>query len=309
MHFEDGLNRRSFLVRLGALAGASGLAGGAASGGEAPPKSAAMPMIELGGHKISRLIAGSNPILGYSYSGQHADRHMKEYFTPERTMAFLQDCERAGITVHQFADPEKAMPYIEPLREAGSRMKFFCLHSGREKVRSAVELARPIAMVHHGGATDRLFKEGKAQEVHDYVKAAHDCGVLAGVSAHNPDCIKRVADEGWEVDFFMTCFYFLTRKMVHADAEIPMLDFGLPFFKDDPAVMTAVIRQVQKPCFGFKILGSGRLCSNQKTVRAAFEFAFKNIKATDGVIVGMFPWAFDEVGANAGYARELGKGA
>ena len=57
--------------------------------------------------------------------------------------------------------------------------------------------------------------------MHDYVKAVHDGGVLAGVSAHNPDCIKRVADEGWEVDFFMTCFYFLTRKMVKKDAGSP----------------------------------------------------------------------------------------
>ena len=42
-------------------------------------------------------------------------------------------------------------------------------------------------------------------------EAAHDCGVLAGVSAHNPDCIKRVADEGWENDLFMCCFYYVTR--------------------------------------------------------------------------------------------------
>jgi hypothetical protein len=26
-----------------------------------------------------------------------------------------------------------------------------------------------------------------------YVKAVHDAGVLAGVSAHNPDCIKRIS--------------------------------------------------------------------------------------------------------------------
>jgi len=41
-------------------------------------------------------------------------------------------------------------------------------------------------------------------------------------------------------------------------------------------------------------------------VRDAFQFAFENIKPTDGVIVGMFPWYFDEIGANAKYARELG---
>ena len=295
-------DRRGFLAQLVGLAAATTFS---------PQRTVAaaevaMPTIQLGPHRISRLVAGSNPILGYSYSGEHVDRHMKDYFTPERTVEFLQNCERAGITTHQFADPERALPYLRPLRERGSRMTFLCLHSQREKIKEAVEAAQPIAMVHHGGATDRLFADGKAGLVHDYVKAAHDGGVLAGVSAHNPDCIKRIADEGWEVDFFMTCFYFLTRKTVHKDAEIPMLDFGLPFFKDDPKNMTQVIRQVKQPCLAFKVLGAGRHCASQQTVRAAFKFAFENIKPIDGVIVGMFPWCFDEVSANARFARELG---
>jgi len=159
--------------------------------------------MQLGTHRISRLVAGSNPILGYSYLGPHTDRHLKEYFTVERTVEFLQSCERAGITAHQFADPERALPYVRRLRELGSKLEFICLHAQRDKLGEAVALTQPMAMVHHGGVTDRLFAEGKPGLVHDYVKAAHDAGVLAGVSAHNPDCIKRIADEGWEVDFFM----------------------------------------------------------------------------------------------------------
>lgn len=300
--------RRAFLAQLAGLAAVSAL-------GDSPPLGAAnatgpvtsLPAIQLGKHRISRLVAGSNTILGYSYQGPHTDRHLKEYFTPERTVEFLQNCERAGITAHQFADPERALPYLRPLREKGSKMQFLCLHSQREKIRAAVEQARPIAMVHHGGATDRLFAEGKAGLVHDYVKAAHDSGVLAGVSAHNPACIRRIADEGWEVDFFMNCFYFLTRKTATKDAEVPTLEMSYQFYKDDPKVMTEVIRQVKQPCLGFKILGAGRLCTNQQTVRKAFQFAFENIKPGDGVIVGMFPWFFDEVSANAQFTRELGK--
>lgn len=299
------VGRRGFFAQLTGLAALGSTAGITAAESHAPLSP--LPTIQLGPHRISRLIAGSNPILGYSYAGQHADNHMRQYFTPERTVDFLRNCERAGITAHQFADPARALPYVTPLREGGSQLKFLCLHSDREKVREAVALAKPIAMVHHGGATDRLFAEGKSGQVHDYVKAVHDQGVLAGVSAHNPDCIKRVADEGWEVDFFMTCFYFLTRQIVDKSAVVPMLDFGLPFFKEDRDAMTAVIRQVKQPCLGFKILGSGRHCANQSTVRAAFEYAFKNIKPTDGVIVGMFPWFFDEVSTNAEYARQLGK--
>lgn len=264
----------------------------------------AMPTIALGPHRISRLICGSNPILGYSYLGPHSDRHMKEYFTTERTVEFLRKCEQAGITAHQFSS---ILDYFPLLRERGSKLQFICLHSQREKIMEAIEIARPIAIVHHGGVTDRLFDEGNSKLVKDFVKAVKDKGLLAGVSSHNPNVIKQIADEGWEVDFFMTCFYFLTRKTINKEDTNPILNVGsYPFFKNDPKVMTQVIRQVKQPCLAFKILGAGRLCSSQKSVRAAFQFAFENIKPTDGVIVGMFPWYFDEIGANSQYARELG---
>ncbi len=298
-------HRRAFLAQVAGLATCAALGHGVTEAAAGEPASP-LPTIQFGRHRISRLVAGSNPILGYSYMGPHTDYHMKEYFTTERTVKFLEDCERAGITAHQFADPDRALPYVRQLRERGSELQFFCLHADREKVSAAIEATRPIAMVHHGGVTDRLFADGKAQVVHDYVKAAHDCGVLAGVSAHNPDCIKQVADEGWEVDFFMTCFYFLTRNSVKKEPAAPTLDFGLPFYRDDPKAMTRVVRQVDKPCLGFKILGAGRQCASQSSVRAAFEFAFRNIKPSDGVIVGMFPWSFDEVNANARFTRELG---
>lgn len=297
-------SRRQFLGTFSSAAAAAWIGLGRSASAEAP---AAMPTITLGKHRISRLLAGSNPILGYSYQGPHSNQHMKDYFTVERTVEFLKRCEAAGITAHQFSTPDKAGPYIRPLREQGSKLQFICLHSQREKIQEAVDVAQPIAMVHHGGATDKLFASGKSERVHDYVKAVHDAGMLAGVSAHNPDCIKRVADEGWEVDLFMTCFYFVTRYSLDPKLTSPSLDFPYPFIQDDPLAMTAVIKQVKQPCLGFKILGAGRKCATQDTVKAAFRFAFENIKPIDGLIVGMFPWFFDEVGANAEYTRQLGR--
>jgi hypothetical protein len=297
--------RRRFLSQLSAAAAASGLAwaGRSAAEGAEPAAAEPLPTIELGKHRVTRLIVGSNPINGYSYLGPHMDRHMKEYYTPERTIELLQNCERAGINTHQFSAPDRTSEVLRALRDRGSKMHFICLHADRPGVKATVEATRPIAMVHHGGVTDRLFHDGKSSEVHDYVKAAHDCGVLAGVSAHDPDSIQKIADEGWEVDFFMTCFYFLTRKKLPPQ---DTLQVSYPFFAADPAAMTRVVRQVKQPCLGFKILAAGRKCGSQDTVKGAFRFAFENIKPSDGVIVGMYPRFFDEVHANAQYARQFG---
>lgn len=264
----------------------------------------AMPTIKLGPHTISRLICGSNPFLGYSYMGPHTDRQMKEYYTSERAAELLLTCEKAGITAHQSSS---RFDYMNLLREKGSGIKIITLQSKKEEIKPAIESAKPIALVHHGGVTDRLFAEGKSGIVHDYVKAVKEQGLLAGVSAHNPDVIKQIADEGWEVDLFMTCFYYLTRKIDNPEY-LPTLPVGsYHFLRDDPKAMTQVMRQVKQPCLGFKILGAGRLTSSQKDVMEAFKFAFDNIKPTDGVIVGMFPWFFDEVSANAKYSIEYGK--
>ena len=207
--------------------------------------SATIPSIMLGQHKISRLICGSNPFLGYSYLGHHVDKHMKDYYTNERVVEILLKCEEVGITAHQSS---MRHDYLNLLRERGSKMQVFTLSSDRENIDKDISNYNPFALAHHGGVTDRLFAEGKSEVVHDYVKAVKDKGIMAGVSAHNPDVIKRIADDGWEVDFFMTCFYYLTRKMDNPEL-LPTLPVGAyQFYRDDPKFMTSVIRQVKQPC-------------------------------------------------------------
>ena len=306
-------DRREFLSRVSAVAAGSGLVLSSTSRAAEPkPAATPLPTIKLGEHEISRMVAGWNPIGGYSYMGPNLNQHMKEYFTPERIAEFLLRCEKAGITAHQFSRPEMMADIFDKVRQQGSKMKFFCLHSAgpsQMPVEEVVKKTRPIAMVHHGGVTDRLFREGKSAEVHDYVKRAKDAGVLAGVSAHNPDCIKQIAEEGWENDFFMNCFYYITRKP-EEEAQMPpvvTVQVGDPFFASDPATMTAVMRQVDKPCLGFKILAAGRMGYHAHTVRDAFKFAFENIKPIDGVIVGMYPRFQDEISLNVEHVLKYGK--
>lgn len=309
------MDRRHFISELGRMAAttSASLAAvtGTALGQTASPEP--MPRILVGNRRLTRLIAGSNPLNGNSYLGPHVDRQMKAYFTPERTIEFLLDCEQAGINAHQFSyNPQgDSARIIQEARDRGCEMNFFCLAKNVPEVLPAIESTHPFALVHHGGVTDRKFADGKGELVHDFVKAVHDAGLVAGVSAHNPDCIKQIAEEGWEVDFFMTCFHFLTRKTVTkaegSASEPDWLHVGAyPFHRHDPAVMTEVIRHVETPCLGFKILAGGRLCANQNMVREAFRFAFENIKPTDGVIVGMFPKYVDEIGANTRYTRSWG---
>ena len=308
--------RREFLSKFSATVTGSALALGsatrakAAASDETSSPAPLLPTIRLGEHRVTRLIAGSNPISGYSYLGPLLDRHMKEYFTPEQIVEFLWKCEREGINTHQGTRPELMAGVFRTLRERGSKMKFICLHadgSQNAPVKKVVESTRPIAIAHHGGVTDRLFRQGKSGEVLDFVKRVRDAGVLAGVSAHNPDCIKRIADEGWPVDFFMTCFYYLTRTPEELKKMPPVVtvQIGYSFFASDPVEMTKVACQVDQPCLGFKILAAGRM-NKEKLVQNAFKFAFEHLKPKDGVIVGMYPRFHDQIRQNAQYTRKFG---
>ena len=78
-------NRREFLAAASATAV---LAQGRIKSAPAPEK-AGLPSIKLGDHSVSRLLAGFNPIGGYSYLGPNMNEHMKEYFTVENTTDFL----------------------------------------------------------------------------------------------------------------------------------------------------------------------------------------------------------------------------
>jgi thiamine monophosphate synthase len=299
--------RREFLAACSAAAAAGWLGGKAAAGAE--QSRAVLPTVALGPYRVTRLIAGANPTVGYSYLGPAMDQEMRSYFTTERKLAFLQQCEREGINTHQFSQASEAIDVYRRLREQGSKLQLICLNKKREEIKALVEATRPIAMAHHGGVTDALFREGRSGAVHDFVKAVHDAGLLAGVSAHNPDCIKRIADEGWPVDFFMTCFHFLTRQKPPDGAtaatalEGPAVEHA--FYGADRVAMCEVIRRVKQPCLAFKILGAGRRCASQETVREAFRFAFSHIKPGDAVIVGMYPRRCDQVRANAKHTRDL----
>ena len=300
--------RRRFLqqVSAGAAAALGGpLALGASEREEAPPGAvpAPLPTLTLGRYRLTRLIAGSNPISGYSHSTLNLSEHMKEYFTQERIVAFVERCERMGINAWQTGHGagEKIVRALGTLRERGSRIHWFCLASEGEGQRPLKEVValRPIAVVHHGGVTDRLFRANQAEKVHDFVKKVHDAGVLAGVSSHNPDNVAFIEEKSWENDFFMTCFYNVTRPAEEIRSKLGTVPLGEPFLESDREVMSAVVRQVKRPCLVFKILAAGHLCWDEKSVDSAFEYAFSHIKKGDGVIVGMYPRFSDEIAKNA----------
>ena len=162
-----------------------------------------------------------------------------------------------------------------------------------------------IAIYNHGTYTDKCWNAGNMDPVLATIEAIKSHGLPAGVGTHVPEVIEYAEEHGWPTDFYMGCFYNISRGTEASPATDPDAYDRDMFPADDPAKMTAVLRQVAKPCLGFKILAAGRNCATPADTRAAFEFALENLKPTDAVVVGMFPKHSNQVAENAAIVREI----
>jgi len=310
---ENGSTRRDFLQQ--AAVGVTAVATVASADDKADKDKPAdlLPTVKLGQHTITRLILGGNPIYGHSHFNKLFSQHMTEYHTPERVVELLKKCEQNGINTWQNSYTDRTLDDIDRVRKAGVKFNWLCLGKGDwdahpERIDEAAR-RKPIGIAPHGSLAERLHREKKISTLTDLLKRIRDQGVLVGLSAHNPAVIELAEEKGWDIDYYMCCLYYLTRpqeesKKLLGDA-LPLGEIYLP---TDPPRMFKVIQSVKKPCLAYKILAAGRRVGSPTEVRTCFETAFKNIKPTDAVIVGMYQQFGDQVAANAAVVRDLCKG-
>jgi hypothetical protein len=268
-----------------------------------PGTSFAIPKLKLGKYTVSRLIVGANPFYGFSHFNRLFSRHMADWATPENVIETLRTCEQYGIDTWQFSQMPRPLADLKEYRDRGGRIQFVVL-SHREleedpQVLKETAALGPIGIVHHGGSAERKRRAGKTGEIRDFLKRVRDSGAQVGLSTHDPDFLREVQAQGWDIDFFMTSLYYLTRTPEEFRRILGTRPLGEVYLPEDPPRMCEVIRQTPKPCLSYKVLAAGRLTDAAAQLDAAFEFVFDRTKPNDGIIVGMYPRYTDQVRENA----------
>lgn len=269
-----------------------------------------LPTVKFGKHDVSRLIVGTNPFFGYTHFNAMYDKFMREWYTMDRRAEVLHNCEKAGINTWQLHYHADTIALLRRIRAEGSKLNTFLLSDFEmQKDFSMIpELAKLgfIGMAHHGNRTDEAFRAKDMSRVQEFTKRVRDTGMMVGVSTHNPEVVDFIETKGWDIDYFMTCFYRVSRSPEETRSllggERPL---GEAFLEKDPVRMTAMIRQTRKRCLAFKIMAAGRNGMTPEAVEGMFKFAFENIKPGDAVIVGMCPKFKDEIAENTGIVRKL----
>jgi hypothetical protein len=248
-------------------------------------------------------------LYGYSHFNHVLDQLMREWYTQDRKMELLHNCERHGINTWQTGYLEQVVVDFRRYREEGGKMHWLLLADFPliKDLKLLLEVAKlqPLGIAHHGGVTDVRFRNGEKDKVRDFLKAVRDTGVMVGLSTHNPAVIDEVESAGWDIDYYQACLYRVTRMPEEVRAQWGDAPLGEIYLEKDPERMCKVIRATKKPCLAFKLLAAGRRISSPEQVEHAFRFAFQNIKPTDAVIVGMFPKFKDEVRENTELTRRI----
>lgn len=312
---DPGLDRRDLFRGAGTVAAwlaAANRAGAQTMSGDQVPAAKPgplLPVVPFGKHRITRLVAGANPIYGYSHFNYLFSAHMGEYHTTDRVLGFLRELERAGLNTWQASWSERLETDWLKYKEQGGKLQLLMLsrptfNEEPQMLQRAIKL-KPLGIAQHGGATNRLWDAGQFERSLDYLKRIRDTGAMVGLSCHNPLEVEYAEEKGWDVDYYMTSLYYMIRPREVFQKMLGQVPLGEIYLPEDPPRMMETIRKANKPCLVYKVLAAGRAVNSPKEVKERIAVALNGIKPRDAVIIGMYQRFNDQIGQTAQFIREI----
>ncbi len=268
-----------------------------------------LPLVPFGRHKITRLVAGANPIYGYSHFNYLYSAHMGEYHNTDRVLAFLGELERAGLNTWQASWSERLETDWLKYKEQGGKLQLLMLsrptfNDEPHMLQRAIKL-KPLGIAQHGGSTNRFWDAGQFDRCLDYLKRIRDTGAMVGLSCHNPLEVEYSEEKGWDVDYYMTSLYYMIRPRAVFEKMLGQVPLGEIYLPGDPPRMMETIRKAKKPCLVYKVLAAGRSVNSPQEVKERMGAAYNGIKPGDALIIGMYQRFNDQIGQTAQFAREI----
>ena len=248
-----------------------------------------LPQVSFANRHIARMLLGGNPFSGYAHQPKDpdADRRLRQYFTDEKVLETMTVAVRAGINAFHGRGDGNVFRWLANYRAwAASQPDQPALHwlaqtapdcypDGRiEPNIEAIAHHGPMAIYIHGGTTDRLYEEGRFQELRSLMRFIKGLGVTAGIGSHRPELIRLAQQNDFDADFYVL-------SLRHIDDE--------PTVCNDEQAAADIIRSIAKPFVAIKVLAAGRL-----PVAEAFRYAAATLKPMDLMTVGMRDYEVQE---------------
>lgn len=241
------------------------------------------PRTEVAGLSLSRMIIGTNWLLGWSHTGMAADNAIKARFdSAEKFVPVLEtflshgvdtimapfgaspDLVRAIKQTEQKFGHEIIMvdtPMINVGDSAADRRE------AEQTVKSAAERGAKLCLIHHSSAEQLVDKHtSEIKRIGDYTAMIRDAGMIPGLSAHMPELIVYSDANGYDIETYIqiyNCMGFLMQVEIETVASI--------------------IHSAKKPVMTIKPMAAGRC-----TPFVGLNFSWNTIRPCDMVTVGTF---------------------
>lgn len=248
------------------------------------------PRTNVGGISVSRMIMGTNWLLGYSHTGAAADEMIKNYHSEKESQkaiikAYLS--EGVDTIMGPFSSSENPAPIITNLLQAikeaeeETQKKIIIVdtphidvddnaaarESARQTIKRSRELGASIVLIHHAACEQLVNKNTKTiNRLDDYTAMIRDEGLVPGLSAHMPEMIVYSDENGYDVETYIqiyNCMGFLMQVEIES--------------------VSRIIHNAKKPVMTIKPMAAGRC-----TPYVGFNFVWNTIRDCDMVTVGAF---------------------
>ena len=241
------------------------------------------PRTEVAGVSVSRMIIGTNWLLGWSHTGKAADKRITDrYQSPESFFPVLEAFSQYGIDTIMGPMSEN-LRIVDAIRYAEERLekKFILVDTpilnvddtreGRAQARALVkksaEIGSTFCLIHHSAAEQLVNKNKRTMDrLDDYTQMIREEGMIPGLSAHMPELVLYADENEYDVETYIqiyNCLGFLMQIEVETVASI--------------------IHGAKKPVMTIKSMGAGRC-----TPYVGLNFTWNTIRPCDMVTVGCF---------------------
>ena len=211
---------------------------------------------------------------------------MKEWYTPARVMAVLDQAAEHGITAVWTPCYEDWVETWNEYRAKDGKLRTWIAQPDRLPMEQEIQIAvenGSQAIAIQGCRIDDMVREGKWDVIRGWLELIKSHGLPAGMATHEATTHLEAEQRGLPADFYHQTLY-------RPDDFVPK---GL-------AESLATIAKLEKPVVAYKALGAGRILPKN-----ALPHLFQQLKPKDGICIGMFPKQRDEIAENAGLTRRL----
>ena len=242
---------------------------------------ALFPRTTVAGVSLSRMIIGTNWLLGWSHRSPAADRQIKGRF-PDGASAvpMLRAFLDQGVdTIMGPLQQERVMQEAVQAAMDATGKKLILIDTpiidvddtaeGRRQARETIHRSKvcgaQFCLLHHSSA-EQLVNKNKHQIVRldDYTDMIRQEGMIPGLSAHMPELIVYSDENGYDVETYIQ-IYNCMGFMMQVEIE----------------TVAAIIHSAKKPVMTIKPMAAGRT-----TPFVGLNFVWNTIRDRDMVTVG-----------------------